>query len=146
MMSYSAYSLILAAFTIVFALFLLWMGKTPLAVYYQHVSVTIVNGNPVSCFIKSGHVISHIPLIACVYPSYSLLSYLFSFLKWALIYFYAYCCNENFHSSKHSAVFVVLLTLPSTHLWNFILIMVCSYFSTFCLFFHIFLPNTSEDV
>ncbi|KAL5108304.1 hypothetical protein TcWFU_000085 [Taenia crassiceps] len=36
MMSYSAYSLILAAFTIVFALFLLWMGKTPLAVYYQH--------------------------------------------------------------------------------------------------------------
>ncbi|KAH9284662.1 hypothetical protein ECG_02934 [Echinococcus granulosus] len=36
MMSYSAYSLILAAFTIVFALFLLWMGKTPLSVYYQH--------------------------------------------------------------------------------------------------------------
>ncbi|VDK38068.1 unnamed protein product [Taenia asiatica] len=35
-MSYSAYSLILAAFTIVFALFLMWMGKTPLAVYYQH--------------------------------------------------------------------------------------------------------------
>uniref|UniRef100_A0A5K3FJU4 Secreted protein n=1 Tax=Mesocestoides corti TaxID=53468 RepID=A0A5K3FJU4_MESCO len=36
MMSYSFYSLILAAFTAVFTLFMFWIGKTPMAVYYQH--------------------------------------------------------------------------------------------------------------